>query len=118
MSLTLDREWSKKLKEAGIEGEVSHWWHENLSWAKDKRYARYHVHDDYVPFTPKFSMIAPAPTLEELLAMVKGSYKDLEWFNEEWQFDCRNWDYEAKVFANLDPKIAVAKAKLWQEGEK
>jgi len=113
MNLTLDLEWSRKLKAAGIEGEVSHWWHTNPSWEKDKRYAQHHVHDDYVPFAPRFIMIAPAYTLEELLAMVEGDY----W----WYYSKSEDTYEFRImgqgfFADTDPKEAVCEALLWQKG--
>ena len=103
MNLTLDLEWSKKLKEAGIEGESVYCFVEGED---NKYYLQRDKNWEPLSGTIRF----PTYTLEELLAMVEGAF----WLVN---YDLYEIRLEWEAFSNADPKIAVAEALLWQKGE-
>ena len=109
MNLTLDLEWSKKLKAAGIEGESE--FVTFLIWGKwviETRKVFEKCVMDGMEYYNAYS-------LEELLDMVEGN----------WGLLCHRGIYRCTCFrnnaftpfANADPKIAVVEAILWQKGE-
>ena len=106
MSSALDLKWSKKLKEAGIRGK-----------SEFKR-IDFGTQDTALLKTayPIMYNEFPAYTLEELLNMVKGDIKGLEWYEDRWCFSYEGKASPMTCSIDIDPKIAVAEAILWQKG--
>jgi hypothetical protein len=115
----LDLEWSRKLKEAGIEGNGHQFWIRTttLRWKLYRYYDGWfiqvnggHSFEREYAETQIDVIIIPTYSLEELLAMVEGAF----WLVN---YDLYEIRLEWGAFSNADPKIAVAEALLWQKGE-
>jgi len=103
MELTLDLEWTKKLKDAGIGKAWTYAWIRNAfgEWRVATQ-NNISINEEYYP----------TYTLEELLAMVKGDWK-LHKTTGDYTFGCKKGIY----ISEIDPKIAVVEALIWQKGE-
>ena len=103
---------SKRLQEAGISGSCESEWleYKGETWAQSKDITR------LLNINDRVNVVAPAYILGELLGMVEGDLKSLDYGKEKWSFDCRNSKYEARIFFDEDPKHAVVEALLWQKG--